>query len=320
MAKAYGYRPLWIALASVAFTHPSWPASADEAGFPDEANRACRQILDTRPSQVLGKGQKARVEVLAAFLKRTDLSADARRALKGDIAASRDELSRSLRALEKLAPPAGRQDDWAMFIAFLEAEVAQHDNRLEWLENPAGALIPASEFGPPAGLVSEAMGRLGFAGRDCELVARDVDIPEDRRIFVQKTAAACTAIVTRRSRQDHERSRDIAMAAFVDAHRGTLDLPRPELDAALSAMETEWRVSFEELSEIPAEPVPDRESWDRFLQLLQHMAEVQQSRLLVLRRANEDPSAAYKAVQTPIMDVDLSALGLENTDCRSIRF
>ena len=37
MVKAYGFRPLWIALASVAFTHLSWSASADEAGFPDAA-------------------------------------------------------------------------------------------------------------------------------------------------------------------------------------------------------------------------------------------------------------------------------------------
>lgn len=318
--KACGYRPLWIALASVALTHLSWSASADEAGFSDDANRACRQILDTRPSQVLGKGQKARVEILAAFLERTGLSGDVRRALKGDIAASWDELSRSLRALEELAPPGEQHGEWDIFIASLEAEVALQDNRLQWLESPAGELIPASEFGPPAALVSEAMERLGFAGRDCELVAQDVDIPEDRRIFVQKTAAACTAIVTRRSRQDHERSRDIAVAAFVDAHRGALDLPRPELDAALSAMEAEWQISFEQLSEIPVELVPDRESWARFLQLFQQMAEVQQSRLLVLRVTDEDPSPAYKAVQTPIMDVDLSALGLENTDCRSIHF
>ena len=32
------------------------------------------------------------------------------------------------------------------------------------------------------------------------------------------------------------------------------------------------------------------------------------------------PSAVYKAVRPPIMDVELSALGLENTDCRSIHF
>lgn len=62
------------------------------------------------------------------------------------------------------------------------------------------------------------------------------------------------------------------------------------------------------------------ERWTRFLQLCQQMAEVQRSRLLALHSADEDPSAAYKAVRSPIMDVELSALGLENTDCRSIHF
>jgi len=318
--KAYGYRPLWIALASVALTHLSWSASADEAGFSDEANRTCRQILDTRPSQVLGKGQKARGEVLAAFLKRTDLSDDARRALKGDIAASRYEVSRSLRALEELAPLGEQHDEWDIFIAFLEAEVAQHNNRLQWLGDPTSTLIPASEFGPPAARVSEAMERLGFAGRDCELVAQDVDIPEDRADFVSRAAAACSDIVARQSRQDHEGNRDIALAALLDAHRGALDLPDPELDAALSAIEAEWRLSLAQLSDIPADLAPEDETWTGFLQAFRQMAEIQQSRLLVLRSADADPSAAYKAIRSPVIDVDLAALGLENTDCRSIRF
>lgn len=172
MVKAYGFRPLWIALASVAFTICHGPHQPMRRDFLTRPTVACRQILHTRPGQVLGKGQKARVEVLAAFLKRTDLSADARRALKSDIAASRDELSRSLHALEELAPPAGQQDDWDMFITFLEAEVAQQDNRVQWLENPTRDRFRRPSSGRPAELVSEAMGRLGFAGRDCELVAQ----------------------------------------------------------------------------------------------------------------------------------------------------
>ena len=110
------------------------------------------------------------------------------------------------------------------------------------------------------------------------------------------------------------------LAGLVDAHRGALELPRPELDAALKAAEAEWQTSFQQLSDIPAQLAPDGESWTRFLQLFRQMAEVQRSRLLVLHSAAEDPSAAYKAVRSPIMDVELSALGLEDTDCRSIHF
>lgn len=262
----------------------------------------------------------ASAEVVAASLKRTELSDDVRRALHDDIAASRDEFSRSFRALAKLVPPAEQQEDRDIFIAFLEAEVALQTNRLQWLENRTSTLIPASEFGPTTELVNDAMQRLGFAGRDCQLIAQDVDIPEDRRTFVRKAAAACTEIVVRRSEQDHEGNRDIVLAALVDAHRGALDLPRPELDAALKAAQAEWQMSFQQLSDIPAQLAPDGESWTRFLRLFQQMAEVQRSRLLVLHSADEDPSAAYKAVRSPIMDVELSALGLENTDCRSIHF
>lgn len=313
-------RPLWITLASVALMHLPCSASADEAEFSEAANRACRQIIDTRPDQVIGKGRAASAEVVAASLKRTELSDDVRRALHDDIAASRDEFSRSFRALAKLVPPAEQQEDRDIFIAFLEGEVALQTNRLQWLENRTSTLIPASEFGPTTALVNEAMQRLGFAGRDCQLIAQDVDIPDDRRIFVRKAAAACTEIVVRRSEQDHEGNRDIVLAGLVDAHRGALELPRPELDAALTAAEAEWQTSFQQLSDIPAQLAPDGESWTRFLQLFRQMAEVQRSRLLVLHSAAEDPSAAYKAVRSPIMDVELSALGLENTDCRSIHF
>lgn len=318
--KVSGSPPLWIALASLALSHLSWSASADEAGFSEAANRACRQIIESRPDQVLGKGQKAGAEVVAAALTRAELSGDARRALQDDLAASRDELRRSLGVLERLAPPAGQQDDWDMFTAFLEAEVARQHNRLQWLRNPAGALIPASEFGSGTELVNDAMQRLGFAGRDCELIARDVDITEELVPFVGRVATACSDIVTRRSRQGHEGNRDIALAALVDAHRGVLELPDPGLDAALSAIETEWRMSYAQLSDIPAELAPDGESWSRFLQSFRQMAEAQRSRLLVLHSADADPSAAYKAIRSPVMDVELSTLGLENTDCRSIRF
>jgi len=300
--------------------HLPCSASADEAEFSERANRACRQIIDTRPGQVIGKGRMASAEVVAASLKRTELSDDVRRALHDDIAASRDEFGRSFRALAKLVPPAEWQEDRDIFIAFLEAEVALQTNRLQWLENRTSTLIPASEFGPTTELVNDAMQRLGFAGRDCQLIAQDVDIPEDRRNFVRKAAAVCTEIVVRRFEQDHEGNRDIVLAALVDAHRGALDLPRPELDAALKAAEAEWQMSFQQLSDIPAQLAPDGESWTRFLRLFQQMAEVQRSRLLVLHSADEDPSAAYKAVRSPIMDVELSALGLENTDCRSIHF
>lgn len=318
--KVSGSRPLWIALASLALTPLSWSASADEAGFSATANRTCRQIIETRPDRVLGKGRKAGVEVILAGRAGAELSRDARHALRNDLAASRDELRRSVRALEGFAPPDGQQEDWNIFTAFLEAEMARQDNRLQWLEDPTSTLIPASEFGPPVRVVDDAMERLGFAGRDCELIAQDVEIPEDRADFVSRAAAVCSDIVARQSRQDHEGNRDIALAALLDAHHGTLVLPAPELDAALSAIEAEWRLSLAQLSDIPADLAPEDETWTGFLQAFRQMAEIQQSRLLVLRAADADPSAAYKAIRSPVIDVDLAALGLENTDCRSIRF
>ena len=77
------------------------------------------------------------------------------------------------------------------------------------------------------------------------------------------------------------------LAGLVDAHRGALELPRPELDAALTAAEAEWQRSFQQLSDIPAQLAPDGESWTRFLQLFRQMAEVQRSRLLVLHSSSE---------------------------------
>lgn len=79
-------------------------------------------------------------------------------------------------------------------------------------------------------------------------------------------------------------------------------------------------MSLAQLSDIPADLAPEDETWTGFLQAFRQMAEIQQSRLLVLRAADADPSAAYKAIRSPVIDVDLAALGLENTDCRSIRF
>lgn len=307
-----------VTLTLIAFAGLAGTAAADDAGFSEAASRTCRHIIEAGPERVLGKGRKAGAEVVAAALGRSNLPADLRRALQKDIAASRDELRRRLRALKELAPPAGQQEDWAMFISFLEAEVALQNNRLQWLEDPAGALIPASEFGPRAELVNDAMERLGLAGRDCQLIAQDVDIPEDRAAFVSRAAAACSDIVARQ--QDHEGNRDIALAALLDAHRGTLNVPAPELDAALSALEADWRLSLARLSDIPVDLAPDGEAWTGFLQAFRQMAEIQQSRLRVLHSADGDASAAYKAIRPPIIDVDLAGLGLENTDCRSIRF
>lgn len=125
--KVSGSRPLWIALASLALTPLSWSASADEAGFSATANRTCRQIIETRPDGVLDKGRKAGVEVILAGRAGAELSRDARHALRNDLAASRDELRRSVRALEGFAAPDGQQEDWNIFTAFLEAEMARQD-------------------------------------------------------------------------------------------------------------------------------------------------------------------------------------------------
>jgi hypothetical protein len=320
MVKILNFWHAIISLALITFAGMAGAAWADDASFSEAANRICRQIIETRADGVLNKGRKAGAEVVAAALGSSDLPADLRRALQNDIAASRDELRRSLLALRDLTPPPGLRDDWDMIIALLEAETALQDNRLQWLESPAGILIPASEFGPSVELVDNAMERLGLAGRDCELISQDVDIPENHAAFVSRAAAACSDIVARQSRQNYKNNHGIALAAFLHALRGTLELPDPDLDAALSALEAEWRLSLAQLSDIPSDLAPDDQTWTRFLQAFWEMAEVQRSRLLVLRSADEDPSAAYRAIRSSTIDVDLAELSLENTDCRSIRF
>lgn len=294
-------------------------AQAPETTFTREANRLCRDIMDTRPYGVVHDGSSAGVEALAAFLGHKSLADGEREAAKAALTLRRDEFERSHALLAALTPPAALAVDWQKFLDAVAAEAALSQSRLDWLDDAAAPFPMATEILPDPGHLQATNDRLGFAGRDCELIAQEPGVPQDWHGFVTQMAAICTDIVERRAASGFEADRSVALDAFLAAYQGNLVLPRPGLETALARLGAELDRNIAAMAAIPDAIIPAPQGFARYKDYFRALAALNAARLELVRAQPENPSNAYKALNsTPVLDVSLESLHLDKTDCRSV--
>lgn len=299
----------------------SGPAGAQtpEAAFSGEANRLCRNILNTRPYGVVHEGSSAGVEALAAFLGHKPLADGEREAARAALMLRRDEFRRSHARLAALTPPAALAADWQKFLDAVASEAALSQSRLDWLDDAAAPFPMAAEILPDPKHLQDTNHQLGFAGRDCELIAQEPGVPQDWHGFVTQMAAICTEIVERRAASGFEADRSVALDAFLAAYQGNLVLPRPGLETALTRLGAELDRNLAAMAGIPDTIVPAPQGFTRYKQYFRALAALNAARLELVRAQPENPSQAYMALNsTPILDVTLQSLHLDKTDCRSV--
>lgn len=297
------------------------PASASMPGadFAHEANRLCREILNTRPYGVVYEGASAGVETLAAFLGHKPLAEAELEATRQALMLRRDEFLRSHALLAELTPPSALETEWQLFLDHLTAEAALSQSRLDWIDKKQEPFEMASDILPDSRRLQAAHLQMGFTGRDCEMIAREPGVPDDWRPFVKEMAAICTRIVDRRAANGFDDDRTIAFDAFAAAFRGNLTLPRPGLEAAHARLGAEWDRQLHDLAAIPQDIVPAPAAFAEYKSHFREVAAVNTARLELIRSQPDKPSQAYKALPgTPILNVTLESLHLDTTDCRSI--
>lgn len=297
------------------------PASAQtpEAAFTGEANRLCRDILNSRRHGVVYEGSAAGVEALAALLGHKQLVDGEREDVTEALTLRRDEFRRSHELLAALTPPAALAADWQEFLDAVAAEATLSQSRLDWLDDAEAPFPMAAEILPDLKHLQDTSHRLGFTGRDCELIAQEPGMPPDWHGFVTEMAAICTDIVDRRAASGFEADRSVAFDAFFAAYQGNLTLPQPELEAALARLGEELERNLDAIAAIPDAIVPAPENFAKYKDYFRELAALNAARLELVRAQPDNPSQAYKALKsTPILDVTLESLHLDKTDCRSV--
>lgn len=318
---AHRMKPRFLtALSLTAFTGMVGTAAA-ETSFADTANALCRQIQETRPYMVVTRGQQASTEVLAAARGVTMPDRQSDEVVSAALAAWRGEALRSHGELSALTPPAELAPSWQVMLEMLAAQAELSQDRLAWIEGRSTTIRPASDYGPDNDAARAAIDRLGFAHRDCELIGVDTGVQPEHLDFVRVVTAVCDGIIGRREAQGYDASADLSLDVFVAAHRSKDAFPPPGAEAALVALETEWRQGAADLATVSADLIPNPAAWQSLIGLFEGMAELQAARLAILRSGTATMADDYAAgPRPPVPDNSLEALGLNMTECRGIRF
>lgn len=172
------------------------------------------------------------------------------------------------------------------------------------------------EAGISQDALEEALATLGFSGRDCELVFSRPGVPPGHARFINAAAKVCAEVFDRRAATYDDNSKIILKAMI---SRGENDGDPKSLLEAAQALHVEWQQTARAFGAVEATDAPDAALWAEFVQHTETLAAHHGARAAALESgAPEKLATAFRP--TPVLPITPNALGLGQTDCRTLTF